>query len=66
MKAAKQLYRKKYNVEPHKIPFDLKNDKSIKLCKFDKGSGVLIISDYDYYAKFDDLILNKKKLLKLQ
>ena len=39
---------------------DLKNDKGIKLCKFDEGSGVLIINDFDYYAKLDDLLLNKR------
>ena len=67
LNAAKQLCRKKTNVELHKILLDLKNDNSIKLCKFDKGNGVLIINDYDYYAKLDDLILNtKKNLLKLQ
>ena len=32
------------------------------MCKFDKGSGILIINDYDYYAKLGDLILNTKKL----
>ena len=61
LNAANQLCRKKYNVELHKILLDLKNDKSIKLCKFDKGNGVLIINDYDYYAKLDDLILYIKK-----
>ena len=49
-----------HNVELHKILLDLKNDKSIKLCKFDKGSGVFIINDYDYYAKLDDLVLERK------
>ena len=53
-------------MELHKILLDLINDKSIKLCKFDKGNGVLIINDYDYYAKHDDLILNTKKIPKLQ
>ena len=52
--AAKQLCRKKHNIELHKILYDLKNDKGIKLCKFYKGNGVLIINDY--YAKLDDLI----------
>ena len=60
------MCRKKYNVELHKIPLDLKNDKGIKLCKFDKGNGVLITNDYDYYAKLDDLILNTQKIIKLQ
>ena len=45
---------------------DFKNDMSIKLCKFDKVNGVLIINDYDYYTKLDDLILNAILLLKLQ
>ena len=53
LNTAKQLCRKKLNVELHKILLDLKNDKSIKLCKF--GKGVLIINDYDYYAKLDYL-----------
>ena len=34
--------------------FRLINDRSIKLCNFGKGNGVLIINDY--YAKFDGLI----------
>ena len=60
MNAAKQLCRKKYNLELHKILIDKKNDKSIKLCKSYKGTGVLIIIDYHYYAKLDDLKLNTK------
>ena len=48
--------QKKHNVEPHNILSDLNNDKSIKLCKIYKGNGVLIIIDYDYYAKRDDQI----------
>ena len=51
---AKQLCRKKHNVELHNILLHLRNDKSIKLCQFFKGNGVLIIN---YYAK-RDLILN--------
>ena len=35
------------------------------MCKFDKGNGVLIINDYDYYAKLDDLILNTKKFTEI-
>ena len=54
------MCRKKYNVELHKILIDLKNVKSIKLCKSYKGTGVLIINDYDYYTKLDDLNLNTK------
>ena len=65
LNAAKQLCRKKTNVELHKILLDLKNDNTIKLCKFDKGNGVLIINDYDYYAKLDDLILNTKKFTEI-
>ena len=65
LNAAKQLCRKKTNVELHKILLDLKNDNCIKLCKFDKGNGVLIINDYDYYAKLDDLILNTKKFTEI-
>ena len=57
---AKQLCRKKLNVELHK-KLRLKNDKSIELGKFDKGNGVLIINGYNYYAKLD-LILNKIKI----
>ena len=61
----KQVCRKKCNVELHKILLDLKNDKSIKLCKFDKGNGVLIINDYDYDAKHDDLILNENQFTEI-
>ena len=65
MNAAKQLCTNKHNVELHKILLDLKNDKSIKLCKFDNGNGVLIINDYDYYAKLNYLILNVKKFTEI-
>ena len=59
------MCRKKHNVDVHKILLDLKNDTSIKLCKFDKGNGVLIINDYDYYAKHYDLILNTKQFTEI-
>ena len=45
-----------------KIHLDEKNDKSIKLCKFDKGNCVLTINYYNYYAKPDD---EKKKFFLL-
>ena len=63
--AAKQLCREKYNEQLHEILLDLKNDKSIKLCKFDKSSGVLHINHYDYYAKLDNLMLNTKKITEI-
>ena len=52
----KQLCRNFLYIQLHKILLYLRNDKSIQLCKFDKGNGVLIINDYDYCAKLDDLI----------
>ena len=65
LNTTKQLCRKKHNVELCNIPLDLDNYKSIKLCKFNKCNGVLIINDYDYYAKLHDLISNTKKFTEI-
>ena len=35
------------------------------MCKLDKGNGVRIINDHDYYAKLDDLILSRFKFTEI-
>ena len=45
----------------HNTLHNLAEDKSIKLCKYDKGNGVVILNSVDYYRKLDDIVLNSTK-----
>ena len=39
----------------------LKRDNNIKVCKFDKGNGTVILDSDDYYKKLDKIVLDDTK-----
>ena len=45
----------------HKTLSLLSRDKNIKVCNFDKGTGVVVMDSEDYFSKLDSIILDKTK-----
>ena len=43
----------------------LSKDNSIKVCKFDKGNGLVLLETDDYYAKLDVIINDTTKFRKV-
>ena len=44
----------------HRILRNLRNNDNIKICKFDKGNGIVILNSTDYFRKLDDIVLTDK------
>ena len=51
----------KQNQALHKTLKKLASDKTIKVCRFDKGNGTVILDSEDYFEKLDKIILDKSK-----
>ena len=56
-----QSPKQKFNRTLHKILDTLKRDYNIKVCKFDKGNGTVILDSDDYYKKLDKIVLDDTK-----
>lgn len=61
LNSAKQFSRKKQNDVLHRTLRLSSKDDSIKVNKFDKGNGLLIINNQDYYNKLYDIVLDGAK-----
>jgi len=59
--AGKQFCKKKLNKHLHSVLDNLRKDDSIKICKFDKGNGVVILDNTDYYEKLDNIVMDTTK-----
>ena len=59
--ASKQICKQKFNRTLHRILDTLKRDNNIKVCKFDKGNGTVILDSDDYYKKLDKIVLDDTK-----
>ena len=57
----KNVTSSKKNQAVHKTLRKLAQDKNIKVCKFDKGNGAVILDSEDYYKKLDKIISDKTK-----
>ena len=53
--------KQRSNRSLHRVLNSLKKDKSIKVCKLDKGNGVAIMQTEDYYRKLDKIVLDGTK-----
>ena len=58
---ANGLCSNKQNQLLHKTIRSLNRNKNIKICRYDKGNGVVILNSADYYNKLDTIILDKDK-----
>ena len=61
LSACKTICSTKMNQLFHKTLSCLAKDKTIKVCKFDKGTGVVIMNSTDYASKLDKIVLDKSK-----
>ena len=61
MTACKNICSSKINQYFHKTMSLLSRDKSIKVCKFDKGTGVVLMNSTDYVSKLNNIVLDKSK-----
>ena len=61
VKNGNQLCSSAQNKMYHKTLGNLARDKSIKICSFDKGSGLVILNSEDYYKKLDTIVNDRSK-----
>ena len=59
--ACKNVCSTKINVLFHKTLSKLSKNKDIKVCKFDKGTGAVILNTEEYISKLDSIVLDKSK-----
>ena len=59
--AAKQAASTRINLALHKVLSNLRRDKTIRVCSFDKGTGIVILNADDYNKKLSDIVLDKSK-----
>ena len=62
----KNICSSKKNQAQHKTLRKLAIDKNIKVCKFDKGNGVVILDSDEYFNKLDTIILDKTKFKEIE
>ena len=55
------ICQSKQNQAVHQTLLSLSKDKNIKVCKFDKGNGVIILNSNDYFNKLDHIVLDDSK-----
>ena len=49
----------------HNTLKNLANDKTIKICKFDKGKGTAILNSSDYHSKLDSIVCDQSKFVQV-
>ena len=59
--AGKRICAHPKNAAFHNTLKKLGDNSRIKVCKFDKGKGVVILDSHDYYAKLDCIINDSSK-----
>ena len=63
--AARNICNSNRNRRKHDILKRLASDKSIRICKFDKGTGVCILNTIDYISKLDSIVSDTSKFQKV-
>ena len=58
---AKNICGSRTNQNFHKTLTNLKNDKNINVCSFDKGNGIVIMNSKEYFETLDKIVLDKSK-----
>ena len=49
----------------HKTVRGLLRNESIKVCRYDKGNGVVVLNNSDYFEKLDTIVLDEEKFQKI-
>ena len=60
-----QICNTKQNRHLHKTLGRISRNKAIKVCKMDKGVGLVIMNNCDYYSKLDQIINDKTRFIRL-
>ena len=58
---AKQIYQTNQNTAFNKTLCNLRNNKSIKIVKYDKGNGICIMSSQDYLNTLNVIVEDRTK-----
>ena len=58
---SKTICNSKINRSFHNTCKLLSNDKDIKVCKYDKGNGIVILDSTQYFNKLDDIVYDSSK-----
>ena len=65
LKRSENLCNSNINQSFHRTCKQLANDHNIKICKFDKGSGIAILNSDDYFTKLDSIVNDQHKFIKV-
>ena len=63
---ARNLCGSRRNRNKHLVLKRLASDESIKICKFDKGTGVCILDSFDYVSKLEAIVGDTSKFKKIE
>jgi len=61
----KKLCSSRKNQHLHRTLRFLARDKSVRVCSYDKGTGVVIMDSDDYYRKLNDILQDGSKFVKV-
>ena len=64
--ACKGICGARRNKDLHETLRKLRNDRSISVCSFDKGNGVIIMNNPDYFEKLDKIVLDTTKFKEIK
>ena len=64
--AARNICGSKRNIRKHFVLKRLAADESIRICKFDKGTGVCILNSVDYISKLECIVNDTSKFEKVE
>ena len=59
------LFKSKKHRAYHNTLSNFAKDESIKLCSFEKGTGVVVMNSEDYFSKLDIIVNDPSKFKKL-
>ena len=65
LKRSENLCNSNINQSFHLTCKQLANDHNIKICKFDKGSGIAVLNSDDYFTKLDSIVNDQHKFIKV-
>ena len=63
---ARNVCGSRRNRRKHLVLKRLSSDKTVKICKFDKGTGVCIMNSVDYTSKLDSILNDVSKFKKVE
>ena len=62
---AEKICNTKQNRHLHRTLRSISSNNNIKICKMDKGVGLVILNESDYYQKLDKIICDRSRFIRL-